>query len=129
MSETLKEWVSKAEGDYRVAARELAVTEAPNFDAVCFHAQQCAEKLFKAALIRHQVVPPKIHDLVELSRLLAAADPGWQWPIQELRRLSQSAVDTRYPGTFASRSEAERALDICTRLRERLRGVLDSGIG
>ena len=44
-------WVAKAEGDYAVAVRELG-TAAPVFDAVCFHAQQCAEKYLKAFSVR-----------------------------------------------------------------------------
>lgn len=39
------EWLAKAEGDLRTAQRELLVAELPNYDAVCFHSQQCAEKL------------------------------------------------------------------------------------
>jgi HEPN domain-containing protein len=45
MNDVVQEWVSKAEGDYRTANREFAVTDEPNFDAVCYHAQQCIEKL------------------------------------------------------------------------------------
>jgi HEPN domain-containing protein len=44
------EWVEKAEGDFAAAERELAVVVDPNYDAVCFHAQQCAEKYLKARL-------------------------------------------------------------------------------
>lgn len=124
MNETVSAWVAKAEGDYRVASREMAATADPSFDAVCFHAQQCAEKLLKAALIQRQVTPPRVHDLVELSRLLAAARPEWDWPVAELRRLSQSAVDARYPGSFATQQEAAQALAICSRLRDRLRALL-----
>jgi len=51
MDATVSEWVAKAEGDYRTAERELHPTGTPNFDAVCFHAEQCAEKLIKALLI------------------------------------------------------------------------------
>lgn len=47
MNEVVGEWVAKAEGDFATAWRELAATESPNYDAVCFHAQQCAEKYFK----------------------------------------------------------------------------------
>jgi HEPN domain-containing protein len=38
---TVNEWVSKAEGDYATAARELRATESPNYDAACFHAEHC----------------------------------------------------------------------------------------
>jgi HEPN domain-containing protein len=40
--ETL-EWIAKAEGDLGTASREVAVVDAPNFDAVCFHSQQSVE--------------------------------------------------------------------------------------
>jgi HEPN domain-containing protein len=45
MNELTEEWVNKAEGDFATAEREFAVQPAPNYDAVCFHAHQCAEKL------------------------------------------------------------------------------------
>jgi HEPN domain-containing protein len=48
MNGTVKEWIAKAEGDYATAARELRAIESPNYDAACFHAEQCAEKLMKA---------------------------------------------------------------------------------
>ncbi len=37
------EWVAKAEGDFSTAGRELRARKAPNYDAACFHAQQCFE--------------------------------------------------------------------------------------
>ena len=44
------EWIEKAEGDFGTAQRELSAAAPRNYDAVCFHAQQCAEKYLKAAL-------------------------------------------------------------------------------
>jgi HEPN domain-containing protein len=124
MNEVLEEWIAKAEGDFATAARELAAPENPNFDAVCFHAQQCAEKYLKALLIAKGVTPPKIHDLVELHRLLVPICPEWHWPIEELRLLSRSAVLSRYPGEFAELEEAQAAFAICSRMRPRLRELL-----
>jgi HEPN domain-containing protein len=39
-----QEWVEKADGDLKVARREVQTTD-PVYDAVCFHAQQCAESI------------------------------------------------------------------------------------
>ena len=50
MKPLTSEWVEKAEADRSTARRELRVRKAPNFDAVCFHSQQCAEKYLKAVL-------------------------------------------------------------------------------
>jgi len=124
MKGTAKEWTAKAEADYSTAARELKATDSPNFDAVCFHAQQCAEKWMKALLIHLGIVPPRTHDLTELDRLLAPVCPQWSWPVQELRFLTRAAVDFRYPGESADRAEAAESLDIATRLRAKLRALL-----
>ncbi|MGH9448212.1 MAG: HEPN domain-containing protein [Terriglobia bacterium] len=73
MNATVREWVDKAEVDYATAGRELLATEFPNFDAVCFHAEQAVEKLMKAMLIHLGVTPPRTHDLVVLGGLLTPA--------------------------------------------------------
>jgi HEPN domain-containing protein len=124
MNATVKEWIAKAEADYSTAARELKAAESPNFDAVCFHSQQCVEKLMKALLIHLSVVPPKTHDLTELERLLLPVCPQGAWPIQELRFLTRAAVSFRYPGESADHEEAAESLDIATRLRHKLRALL-----
>lgn len=46
-----QEWARKAEGDLRAAAYLLEPRPAQPTDAVCFHAQQCAEKYLKALLV------------------------------------------------------------------------------
>jgi HEPN domain-containing protein len=51
------EWVDKAEGDMAIAKRELRARKQPNYDAVCFHAQQCVEKYLKALLQEHIASP------------------------------------------------------------------------
>jgi HEPN domain-containing protein len=127
MNELVEEWVRKADGDLRTARRELDATDGPNFDAVCFHAQQCAEKLMIGLLIQSGVTPPKIHDLAELSRLLADACPGWGWDLAELHFLSRAAVEYRYPGESADREDAARAMAIGERLANALRERLAMG--
>jgi HEPN domain-containing protein len=124
MNATVKEWTAKADGDYRMAGRELKARNHPNYDGICFHAQQCAEKLMKAALIHQGTTPPKTHDLLGLNRLLVQACQGWGWPEQELRFLSHSAVTFRYPGESASAADAARAFEICSRLRTKLLKIL-----
>jgi HEPN domain-containing protein len=124
MNATVKEWIAKAEGDYATASRELRATELPNYDAACFHAEQCAEKLMKALLIHLGVTPPRTHDLAALDRLLAPLCPGWSWPVEELRLLTRAAVDFRYPGESADNNEASESFQIATRMRATLRSLL-----
>jgi HEPN domain-containing protein len=125
MNATVREWISKAEGDYATAARELNPTGTPNLDAVCFHAEQCIEKLMKALLIHLGVTPPRSHDLVALDRLLTPVCQGWSWPVEELRLLTRAAVDFRYPGDSADQKEASESFDIATRMRAKLRSLFD----
>jgi HEPN domain-containing protein len=120
MNATVKEWVDKAGKDFATARRELQVQEDPNFDAVCFHAQQSIEKLMKGLLIHLGVTPTKTHDLAFLSQLLASISPVWSWPHEDLRFLTRAAVAFRYPGEAAEQEEAVEAFDIASRLRDKL---------
>jgi HEPN domain-containing protein len=60
MKPETQEWIEKAEADLKVARRE-GQTADPVHDAVCFHAQQCAEKYLKAWLEEHNIAFPRIH--------------------------------------------------------------------
>ena len=64
MNALTAEWVEKAEGDFATAGRELRVRRQPNYDAVCFHAQQTAEKYLKAFLHENGVIFPKTPTLL-----------------------------------------------------------------
>lgn len=123
MNEVVQEWIDKAEGDYLTAMRE-ADASPPNYDAVCFHAQQCIEKLLKALLTAKGNTPPKTHDLTVLDRLLSSICPEWHWPIEELRLLSSAAVIFRYPGEFAGPEEADASLVACKAMRSHLLELL-----
>jgi HEPN domain-containing protein len=50
MKPLTREWIEKAEGDFATASREMRARKFPNYDAACFHSQQCVEKYFKALL-------------------------------------------------------------------------------
>ena len=123
MNEIVQEWIDKAEGDYLTATRE-AEAGPPNYDAVCFHAQQCIEKLLKALLTTKGQTPPKTHDLTFLDSLLSSICPEWHWPIEQLRLLSSAAVIFRYPGESAGAEEADAALGACKAIRSHLLELL-----
>lgn len=115
------EWIDKAEGDYAVAQRELRVRKNPNHDAVCFHAQQCAEKYLKARLQEAGIAFGKTHDLVNLLGLALPVEPTWTALRQDLIILTNFAVDYRYPGTSATRAEAQDAFKRCRNVRRAIR--------
>ena len=48
------EWLDKAEGDWKVAQREMQAPD-PVWNVVCFLAEQCAEKCLKGFLEEHNI--------------------------------------------------------------------------
>ena len=109
MNPAVTEWVSKAEGDFLTAGRELRARKSPNYDAVCFHAQQCAEKYLKAVLQENGKRIPKIHFLLELLALILKFDGSYEFLKADLEVLEDYAVRFRYPGEVAEKEEAQSA--------------------
>jgi HEPN domain-containing protein len=115
------EWVQKAEGDFATAARELRARKAPNFDAACFHAQQCAEKYLKARLQEAGIPCTRTHSLTALLDLVLPLEPLWEALRVELASLSAFAVEYRYPGESADRELAKEAIQFCRDFRRHAR--------
>jgi len=109
MTPLAAEWVEKAEGDYATAGRERRARQSPNYDAVCFHAQQAAEKYLKAFLQEHQIVFPRTHNLIELLEFCLPLDQSFEVHRNLLVLLDRYAVRFRYPGETADRDEAREA--------------------
>ena len=118
------EWVAKAEADFGTATRESRVEENANYDDVCFHAQQCAEKYLKARLSEADVVFPRTHDLTALLDLAIPIEPVWASHMEDLAYLTDFAVVLRYPGGSADRDMAEEAHRRCSAFRRTARESL-----
>jgi HEPN domain-containing protein len=84
-----KEWVDKAEGDFHTASREARARKVPNYDAVCFHCQQCAEKYLKAYLQEQGQRFPPVHDLIELLELCLPYDETFELQRDLLKDLTR----------------------------------------
>lgn len=104
------EWINKAEGDWATANREYLVGKNPNYDAVCFHAQQCAEKYLKAYMQEKGIKFKKIHDLEILLNDILPTEPSWAALRNDLIVLTSYAVEYRYPGMATIKTEAEDAV-------------------
>jgi HEPN domain-containing protein len=118
MNPAVVEWVSKAEGDFLTAGRELRARKSPNYDAVCFHSQQCAEKYLKAILQENGERIPKIHFLLELLAMILKFDGSYEFLKVDLEVLEEYAVRFRYPGHFAEKDEAQAAYAAAGAVRE-----------
>ena len=124
MNKILAEWLSKAEGDYAVANREMEASGG-NCDAICFHSQQMAEKYLKAFLFKNRVDFPKVHNLVELLELCLVIDSSLETCRDFLDRLDDYAVLYRYPGASADQSDADIAFRDAEKIRTIMRSKLD----
>jgi HEPN domain-containing protein len=115
------EWIDKAEGDFATAERELQVQQRPNFDAVCFHSQQCAEKYLKACLQEANVAFSKTHDLGTLLDLCLPIEPNWSSLRSVADTLTTYAVEFRYPGVSANQALAIQSFQNCSTVRNAIR--------
>jgi len=124
MKPITSEWIDKAEADLATAQREIDALDKPNYDAVCFHTQQCAEKYLKACLQEADISFRKTHDLAELLDSALSIDPTLESLRPDLNSLSAFAVEYRYPGESAEIDEAREALERCRKVRQTVRQAL-----
>ena len=123
MTRLTREWVRKAENDWRVV--QIAIVDSKFFrDTICFHCQQSAEKYLKALLQESGAPVPRTHNLESLLEHLLAGHPSLQGTRRGLRFLTDFAVDSRYPGTSAKKRQMESALRWAERIRLECRALL-----
>lgn len=124
MKKATREWIRKAEADYR-AARKLEHGNEPLHDQSCFFFQQCVEKYLKAFLVLKDIDCPKTH---HIDRLIALFPQGPRVPLtpEERHRLTAYATFLRYPGDDApiSLTEAHTAVAAARRVRKVIRRLL-----
>ena len=97
----------------------------PNYDAACFHAQQCAKKYLKAFLTQHQIPFRPIHDLEVLLGLIISISPDFEFVRDSLLLLNDYAVDVRYPGEEATKEEARAVVKAMRTVRAFVRQKLE----
>jgi HEPN domain-containing protein len=111
-----QEWLEKAEGDLKVAHRESQAVD-PVYDAVCFHAQQCAD-------ISESMARGTQHRFSTDARSGRAVKSLWGGLLPELdplkprfARLSVFGTASRYPGVKADQQAGEEALTTAEEMR------------
>jgi HEPN domain-containing protein len=123
MKKATREWVRKAEKDYRFAIKNARSRE-PFHDQLCFLCQQATEKYIKALQEELGIAIPRTHVLTNILAVLVPHHPS----LASLRRglvfLTRFAVETRYPGDNATRRQAQAALRWAGRARAECRKLL-----
>lgn len=122
---SVRTWVEIAQDDLRVASHTLTMGKRCPFRLVAYHAQQCAEKCFKAYLVWHGVDFPHTHNIARL-RKLCCEIALWSEELRDADELSIFAMTTRYPGHDISVTETDARVSIrvaetvCTAVRKAL---------
>jgi HEPN domain-containing protein len=118
-------WLDRADDDLRLA--ELAISANPPLGwGAAFHAQQAAEKLLKALLTHHAVEFEKSHDIDYLLEICARVEPRAGALRETASRLTEYAVESRYPlpRRDPSPQEAREAIETAHEVRALVRETL-----
>ncbi len=101
---SVQDWLRYAASDLELAR----MSGVPNvmLESLCYHAQQCAEKALKAALIARGIPVPRTHSIGLLLDSLAERTIIPQ-DVEEAAVLTDYAVMCRYPGDAEPVTEAD----------------------
>lgn len=128
MKEEAKRWIDFAGEDLLVA--ELTLKEGIN-NQVCFHSQQCVEKVLKGFIIFKGKIHPQSHKLADILSKIPKS------PFDDLRDeillLDRFYISTRYPDALPgmlpeglpSEKDAREALNIARKVFEIARKELE----
>jgi len=117
--EMTKQWIFLADDDLRLA-QFILDDDDPICWASAFHSQQCAEKALKAFLTFHDIRAKKTHEIDYLLELCCRVNPGFEQFKQTAGKLTEYAVDSRYPAPshYASKEDAKYAIEIARSIYE-----------
>lgn len=92
-------WLSRAASNFKLA-RIGDIDNDIFLEDLCYNAQQCAEKSFKAFCIFEDILFPKTHNLSYLIEIITNA--GFKLPakVRSAALLTDYSVETRYPGDY-----------------------------
>lgn len=113
-------WFTKADED--LAMIEIGVNAQAPWPQLCIHAQQLAEKYLKGFLVRHQVLPPRIHDLERLLDLCLSHDGSLELLRSDCVTLLEASSRSRYPDISApDEAETRAAIEAARNIRDAIR--------
>ena len=101
-----KEWLSRAKSNLTLA-KDTKKNNYIYYEDLCFDAQQCAEKSFKALCIYNNIPFPKTHDIYYLIDILEKGGINIPSKIRIAGDLSDYSSETRYPGDYEEVDEKE----------------------
>jgi HEPN domain-containing protein len=124
--ELVKEWLEKADEDYRFAAS--IVNESTFYAQICFHFHQAGEKFLKAFIVAHDLEFKKIHDLPVLLKMCSEKNSALNSLLSDCNFLNRFYIDTRYPVHWPSNYTKDVALE-AMKCVDRIRSAIESSLG
>jgi HEPN domain-containing protein len=94
-----KEWINHAEKDLG-SARFLINMHPKPLEIICFHCQQCAEKLLKGFLVLKGAEIIKTHDLLFLVKKCCEYEKEFSKIEKQCIRLTDFGTNIRYPSSL-----------------------------
>ena len=94
--EDLKEWVTIAKSDLDSAIYLSDMKPFPTA-IICYHSQQCVEKLLKGFFALNGRPVPKTHNLLLLHKSCCRLDEEFSLILEQCVQLNGYATDIRYP--------------------------------
>jgi HEPN domain-containing protein len=89
-------WFEYADNDFE-AATILSEQLKPRYEIICYHCQQCAEKMLKGYIAYNNGRLQKTHDLVVLCETSAKYDVEFETILEICSDLTIYASEVRYP--------------------------------
>jgi HEPN domain-containing protein len=123
--EKVKEWISFAEDDIRMAEVAIKLKSNVPYRIIAFHAQQSAEKYLKAYLVSQNVDFPYTHSITTLLKLCDKYALQIK-EIQDADLLTPYAITARYPGQDerVTKGETLKAIAMAKKVRQMVRTAL-----
>ena len=112
------EWFEKADEDEALA--EVALQQNTPPSGICFLSQQMAEKYLKGLIVFHNQKFSKVHDLLELEKILINFEPDIKNYEEDMDLLNSYYIETRYPGDYSefTLEEAKNALEAAQKIKD-----------
>jgi HEPN domain-containing protein len=114
----VKNWVIKALEDFDVSKHELSMDKEIVTTAVCFHSQQCVEKLLKSYLVLNNKDFERTHNLPYLLELCSKID--LEFKTLNVKKLTFFSIEVRYPDEFYTPTidEAKECFQIASTVKD-----------
>lgn len=107
----IQKWIGFANDDLQ-AARKLFSDQESLYKIVCYHCQQCAEKILKAYLLQLDLEMIKSHDLEKLVTEIYKIDKEIEIDVDSMIQLSRYAEESRCPDDFVDISKEETTITL-----------------